>query len=496
MALKLFNTLSRSIQDFTLLDPAGKKVGMYCCGPTVYDFAHIGNWRTFVLGDLVRRYLEFKGHAVTHVMNITDVEDKIIKRVREAKTTLREFTGKYEAAFFEDLKTLNCLEPHHKPRATEHIPEIISLIEKLVARGIAYQAADGSVYFSIEKYRAAGGHYGRLLKLNLDELRPGERAGRIEAEQRRVKSDEYAKESVADFALWKARAPEDGDVFWPSPWGEGRPGWHIECSAMSMKILGPGFDLHLGGEDLIFPHHEDEIAQSEGATGRPFVRHWLHGAFLLVEGRKMSKSLGNFFTLRDLLAKGFTGREIRYLLLTAHYRETFNFTLAGLQGARTALARIDECLGKLRELAGGAPASGTARSDSPAIAQHAGPETGAPNDLAERFTSALDDDLNISAAWGAVFEWVRETNRQLADSSLNSAAAAAALAAWNKIDSVLGVGTTSELEVPAELNALLEARQAARKAKDFKRADAIRDELKAKGWVIEDTPKGPKLKRI
>jgi cysteinyl-tRNA synthetase len=482
MSLKLFNTLSRSVQEFTPLDPARKKVGMYCCGPTVYDFAHIGNWRTFVFGDLVRRYLEFKGYAVTHVMNITDVEDKIIKGIRETKTTLREFTGKYEAAFFEDLKTLNCREPHHTPRATEHIPEIISLIEKLVARRVAYQAADGSVYFSIEKYQAAGCHYGQLIKLNPDELRPGER----------VKSDEYAKESVADFALWKARAPEDGDVFWPSPWGEGRPGWHIECSAMSMKILGPGFDLHLGGEDLIFPHHEDEIAQSEGATGQPFVRHWLHGAFLLVEGKKMSKSLGNFFTLRDLLAKGFTGREIRYLLLTAHYRETFNFTLEGLQGARTALARIDECLGKLREI--GQPLSRPSDTLSPPGGERAGAR--GTSKLISDFTAALDDDLNISAAWGVVFEWVREINRQLAENSLNSAKAAAALVAWNKIDSVLGVGTKAELEVPAELNALLEARQAARQAKDFKRADAIRDELKAKGWVIEDTPKGPKLKKI
>jgi len=485
MALKLFNTLSRSVQDFAPLDPAGKKAGMYCCGPTVYDFAHIGNWRTFVFGDLVRRHLEFKGYAITHVMNITDVEDKIIKRVRETKTSLREFTGKYEAAFFEDLKTLNCRLPHHTPRATEHIADIISLIEKLIARGIAYKAADGSVYFSIEKYRGCGCIYGQLLKLNFDELRTGER----------VKSDEYAKESVADFALWKARVPEDGDIFWPSPWGEGRPGWHIECSAMSTKILGPSFDLHLGGEDLIFPHHEDEIAQSEGATGKPFVKYWLHGAHLLVEGKKMSKSLGNFFTLRDLLAKGFTGREIRYLLLTAHYRETFNFTLEGLQGAHAALARIDECLGKLREAAG-APASGSARTDPQKNLQPAGSVTGAPNELLARFTDALDDDLNISAAWGTVFEWVRETNRQLAENSLNAADASSALTAWNKIDSVLGLGTKSEAEVPAEISSLLAARQAARQAKDFKKSDAIRDELKAKGWVIEDTPKGPKLKKL
>ena len=279
MALNLFNTLSRSVQEFVPLDPAQKKVGMYCCGPTVYDFAHIGNWRTFVFADLVRRTLEFSGYSVQHVMNITDVEDKIIKGVRENKTTLREFTGKFETAFLDDLKALGCLSPHQTPRATEHIPEIISLIEKLVARGVAYKVADGSVYFSIEKYRGCGCTYGQLLKLNLDEMRAGER----------VAADEYEKESVADFALWKARVPDDGDVFWPSPFGEGRPGWHIECSAMSIKALGETFDLHLGGEDLKFPHHEDEIAQSEGATGKPFVKFWLHGAHLLVEGRKMSK---------------------------------------------------------------------------------------------------------------------------------------------------------------------------------------------------------------
>ncbi|MGB7767729.1 MAG: cysteine--tRNA ligase [Verrucomicrobiia bacterium] len=483
MPLKLFNTLSRSIQEFTPLDPAGKKIGMYCCGPTVYDFAHIGNWRTFVFGDLVRRYLEFKGYAVTHVMNVTDVEDKIIKRVHKNKTSLREFTGKYETAFLEDLKTLNCVLPHHTPRATGHIGEIIALIEKLVARGIAYQAADGSVYFSIEKYQGCGCTYGRLLKLNFEEMRAGGR----------VRSDEYTKESVADFALWKARVPEDGDIFWPSPWGEGRPGWHIECSAMSMKILGPSFDLHLGGEDLIFPHHEDEIAQSEGATGRPFVKHWLHGAHLLVEGKKMSKSLGNFFTLRDLLAKGFTGREIRYLLLTAHYRETFNFTLDGLQGARTALARIDECLGKLREIAN-QPLTRPPDTLSPPGGERDGAR--GLSKLISDFTAALDDDLNISAAWAVVFEWVREMNRRMAENSLKAPEAGAALAAWRQIDSVLGIGAPAETEAPLEIVALLDARQAARKAKDFKKSDAIRDELKAKGWVIEDTPKGPKLKKL
>jgi cysteinyl-tRNA synthetase len=471
MALKFFNTLSRSVENFAPLDPSGKKVGMYCCGPTVHDFAHIGNFRTFVFADLVRRYLEFKGYAVQHVMNITDVEDKIIKRVRENKTTLRDYTSKYEAAFFEDLQALGCVRPTETPHATSHIPEIISLIEKLIARGIAYKAADNSVYFSIDKYRGCGCKYGQLVNLNFEGMRAGER----------VSSDEYEKESVADFALWKARVPEDGEVFWPSPWGEGRPGWHIECSAMSMKWLGTSFDLHLGGEDLMFPHHEDEIAQSEGAgvqePGERFVKYWLHGAHLLVEGKKMSKSLGNFFTLRDLLAKGFSGREIRYLMLTAHYREQFNFTLDGLQAARSALARLDECLEKIKGIAG---------------------TNSAPADpvLLQKFSAALDDDLNVSAAWGAIFEWVRETNRLIASNQFSTGQASAALAAWQKIDSVFGLGSGEKTELTDELNALLEARQAARKAKDFKQADAIRDELKSKGWVIEDTPKGPKLKRL
>lgn len=500
MGLKLFNTLSRSVQDFTPI--TGNAVGMYCCGPTVYDFAHIGNWRTFVFGDLVRRYLEFRGYNVRHVMNITDVEDKIIKRVRENKTTLREFTGRFEAAFLDDLKALNCLTPHVTPRATEHIPEIIALIEKLIARGIAYQASDRSVYFSIEKYRGCGCTYGQLQKLNFEEMRVGER----------VASDEYEKESLADFALWKARVPEDGEVFWPSPWGEGRPGWHIECSAMSMKVLGESFDLHLGGEDLKFPHHEDEIAQSEGATSKPFVKHWMHGAHLLVEGKKMSKSLGNFFTLRDLAAKGFSGREVRYALLRAHYRETFNFTLDGLTESKAAIGRITGCLEKLVELlepeAKNAP-SVPAEPDSKIIGH---------------FTEAMDEDLNISKAWGVVFEWVREMNRDLARGSVSTKEAADALITWKALDNVLGLGlrpkSPTRLEdesayarrigapivsadsiegedrPPAEIVTLLEARQAARKAKDFKRSDEIRDELKAKGWVVEDSPKGPKLKKL
>ncbi len=469
MALKLFNTRTRALDELQPREPG--RVAMYCCGPTVHNFAHIGNFRTFVSTDLLRRYLQFKGLAVTHVMNITDVEDKIIKAVQATGRKLRDYTGEYETAFLQDFDALGCLRPHHLPHATDYIPQIISLIEKLIARGIAYRANDGSVYFSIDKYRGCGCRYGQLINLNFEQMRVGER----------VSSDEYAKESVADFALWKGRVPEDGEVFWPSPWGEGRPGWHIECSAMSMDLLGPSFDLHLGGEDLIFPHHEDEIAQSEGAgvqlSGQPFVKHWVHCAHLLVEGKKMAKSLGNFFTFRDLIAKGYSGREIRCLLIQAHYREQFNFTTGGLDGARANLARIDEFTSKLRELAQSSK--------------------GVPTDkILNDFAAALDNDLNISGGWGIIFDWIRDVNKAIAANSLSSTEAANALATWDRLDSVLGLGGKPAVEAPPELLALLEERQAVRKAKNFARSDAIRDELKAKGWQIEDTPKGPRLKKL
>ncbi|MBX3731934.1 MAG: cysteine--tRNA ligase [Verrucomicrobiae bacterium] len=474
-----FNTLTRTVERFEPLSPERRDgtgrpvVGLYVCGPTVYDFGHLGNFRTFVFADLVRRHLEFRGFAVTHVMNITDVEDKIIRRVRETGVPLHEFTAGYEAAFLEDLDTLGCLRPHHLPRATEHLPQIIALIRKLEQRGLAYQTPDGSVYFSIAKYRGCGCVYGRLVNLNPEAQRVGER----------VASDEYDKAAAADFALWKARVPEDGVVFWDSPWGPGRPGWHIECSAMSMALLGPSFELHLGGEDLAFPHHEDEIAQSEGSgeqpPGRPFVKHWMHAAHLLVEGRKMSKSLGNFLTVRDLVTRGHTGREIRQLLLSAHYRGTFNFTADGLDAARIALARIDECLGKLQDLAGDVPAPG--------------PGTASPLETA--VTIALDDDLNVSRAWAAVFEWVGHTNRAMSAGALGPAGAASALAAWRRVDAVLGMGRPRTEEAPPEIRSLADERAAAKKARDFARADAIRMKLKSLGWILEDTPKGPRLKR-
>ncbi len=471
MSLRLFNTLSRSLEEFVPLAP--DRVGMYCCGPTVHNFAHIGNFRTFVFSDLLRRYLTFRGFNVQHVMNITDVEDKIIKSVQRTGRSLADFTGEYEKAFLADFDALHCLRPNQLPRATEFIVQIVALIQSLVERGIAYQASDRSVYFSIDKYRGCGCQYGQLAHLNFEEMRSGER----------VSSDEYAKESVADFALWKARVPDDGEVFWSSPWGEGRPGWHIECSAMSMEILGPSFDLHLGGEDLVFPHHEDEIAQSEGAglqpPGQRFVKYWLHGAHLLVEGQKMAKSLGNYFTLRDLLAKGFSGREIRFLLVSVHYRASFNFTLEGLSGARTALGRLDELMAKLTELAGGST------------------ETIASGSLINEFTDAMDDDLNVSKAWGSIFNWIHENNKKLADGKMSREEAATALGTWQRVDQVFGLGPVPVAEdAPASIKALLQDRQEARQTKNFARSDAIRDELKSQGWVIEDTPKGPKLKKL
>ena len=324
-------------------------------------------------------------------MNLTDVDDKTIRGAREHGIPLADFTKPFKDAFFEDLATLRIKPANAFPAATdpEHIARMIAMIAQLIAAGHAYQADDQSVYFRIASFP----NYGKLAHLNLDELRPSGR----------VSSDEYEKENIGDFALWKAHDAADGDVKWDSPWGPGRPGWHIECSAMSMRLLGSSFDMHLGGEDLVFPHHEDEIAQSDGAglqePGQPFVKYLVHASHLLVEGKKMSKSLGNFYTLRDLQAKGFDGREIRYVLLSANYRASLNFTLESLNGARTALARLDECLGKLEELRGG--------------------ETAPAPDLLDAFRQAMDDDLNISAAWGCVFDWVREANRRLSENAVS-----------------------------------------------------------------------------
>jgi cysteinyl-tRNA synthetase len=461
-AFRPYNTLTRRQEELVPLEPG--HVRMYTCGPTVYNFAHIGNFRAYVFEDLLRRWLRHKGFRVTQVMNLTDVDDKTIRDSRAAGLPLGEFTAKYKKAFFDDIRTLNVQPAEHYPEATAHIPEMLDLIGRLFEKGYAYRAADGSVYFSIDKWPS----YGKLAHLNRDGMRAGVR----------IAADEYEKENVADFALWKAWDEKDGDVAWDSPWGRGRPGWHIECSAMSMKYLGPTFDLHTGGVDNIFPHHEDEMAQSEAANGQPFARHWMHCAHLMVDGQKMSKSLGNFYTLRDILSRGYTGREIRYVLVSTHYRASLNFTFAGLDAARTALRRIDGFTARLAEAAAGA-----APGDLPDWAAEA--ET--------RFDAAMDDDLNISGALGVLFDTVREGNAALDAGTLPPPAVAAVQALFGRWDDVLGVlraPEAAEAALPPAVQELLDRRAAARKAKDWAQSDALRNELAALGYAVKDTPKG------
>ena len=464
-AFRPYNTLTRRQEELVPLE-AGS-VRMYTCGPTVYNYAHIGNFRAYVFEDLLRRWLRHKGFRVVQVMNLTDVDDKTIRDSRAAGLPLGEFTAKYKKAFFDDIRMLNIQPAEHYPEATAHIPEMLALIGRLFEKGYAYRAADGSVYFSIGKWPA----YGKLAHLNRDGMRAGVR----------IAADEYEKENVADFALWKAWDEKDGDVAWDSPWGRGRPGWHIECSAMSMKYLGPTFDLHTGGVDNIFPHHEDEMAQSEAANGQPFARYWMHCAHLMVDGQKMSKRLGNFYTLRDILSRGYTGREIRYVLVSTHYRASLNFTFSGLDAARTALRRIDAFAARLAEAAKGA-AGGPA--DLPAWA------TGAES----RFDAAMDDDLNISGALGVLFDTVREGNAALDAGTLAPPAAAALQGVFGRWDDVLGVlrapEGTGDAALPPAVQELLDRRAAARAAKDWSQSDALRAEIAALGYAVKDTPKG------
>jgi len=463
MALRFFNTFSRQLEEFRPRDPAAHNIDIYTCGPTVYSRAHIGNFRAYIFEDLLQRHLELRGYKVHRVMNITDVDDKTIRGAREAGVPLAKFTAQFKEAFFQDIKTLRIKRADEFPAATDqrYIDKMIEMIGKLISRGLAYQAEDKSVYFRINKFP----DYGKLAHFDLTQLQS----------TGRVKHDEYDKEHIGDFALWKAWDEEDGDVEWQSPWGRGRPGWHIECSAMATALLGDEIDIHCGGVDNIFPHHEAEIAQSEGCTGKKFVRYWLHCAHLLVDGQKMSKSLGNFYTLPDVLEKGYTGREIRYALARVHYRAPLNFTWDGMKEARESLGRIDDWLARLRD---------AAHIDNGKIDMK----------LGRQFEEALDDDLNISAALGFLFETIRETNRSMDRNELDAASVNAWLNWWKRINSVLDLEMETA-KLPAEIAKLANARTQARLAKDWRKSDELRDELSARGWEARDTKDGQKITR-
>ncbi len=475
MALHFYNTLTRTLEPFQPIEPGTARV--YACGPTVYQLPHIGNYRAFIFNDLLHRYLEWKGYQVKFVMNLTDVDDKTIAGAQQQSTPLETFTEPVIRDFFADLDHLGIARADIYPRATRHIDQMISLIETLIERGHAY-AIDGSVYFDISSFP----EYGKLSRIEPAEMRKGER----------VAADEYEKGDVRDFALWKAAKEIDHQVgaVWQTPWGEGRPGWHIECSAMSMAELGETFDIHTGGEDLIFPHHEDEIAQSEAATGRPFVNYWLHVKHLLVHGEKMSKSKGNVFSLQDLQDRGFSLAAIRYLLLSAHYRHELNFTFSGLEDAQAALRRAVDFHDRLQRTATHEDAPATEIRD---LARNA----------TQNFETALDDDLNVPAGLAVLFTFIRETNAALdKQTRVPPADLQEARNALQGIDQVLNVvalarahAQTIEHDVAEWVEAKLKERQEARARRDFQAADQIRGELATAGIIIEDTPEGPRWKK-
>ncbi|NOZ80651.1 MAG: cysteine--tRNA ligase [DPANN group archaeon] len=465
MALRLYNTLTRKKGPFREIKKG--EVGMYSCGPTVYDYAHIGNFRAYITSDLLKRYLLYRGYKVKHVMNITDVDDKTIKNSREAGESLKDYTDRYTKAFFEDLDALNILPADVFPRATETITPMVDMIKTLLDKGLAYKGEDGSVYYNVKAFKG----YGKLSGIRHQELKAGAR----------VNQDEYTKDEAQDFALWKAWTEEDGDVFWDTPLGKGRPGWHIECSAMSTSNLGNHFDIHTGGIDLIFPHHENEIAQSEGCTGEPFVNYWVHNEWLLVEGKKMSKSLGNFYTLRDLLRKGYSAKAVRYLLLSNHYKLQANFTLEGLKMAENTIQRFREFILRLTEL------EGDDRTDN---------VTRLIRQAKEGFESQMDDDLNIGPALSVIFEFIREINKLLDEHGLSKKDAEEAFSFINSIDQVLGILNFKEERIPEEVRRLAEEREVARNNKDWKKADELRDTLKGLGYAVDDTDKGSRIKRL
>ena len=456
MQLNLINTASGKKEPVFAED--NKSLRFYCCGPTVYGPAHIGNFRTFLIQDVFRRTVEATGLKTKHVRNITDIDDKTIRHSQEQGKGLVEFTTYWKEYFEKDCEKLNVLTPHVVPSALKHIPEQIELIQSLVERGLAYQASDQSVYFRIKAFP----RYGKLSGLKMeDQLENAD--GRLNT------SDEYSKEAFADFALWKAWKPEDGPNKWNSPWGPGRPGWHIECSAMSMKYLGHSFDLHSGGVDLIFPHHENEIAQSEGSTDKQFVRHWFHVAHLRVDGSKMSKSLGNLYTLEDIEGKGYRAEELRYVLVSGHYRQPLNFTFDSLNAARSALTKLQ----KFKEKIGAK------------IKLHKNPELGAFEPVLE----ALTDDLNVSKALGKLFSIIQELDK------LEKAKLATHKQGFEQIMYALGLKFDTKLEeeaveVPEAIQKLAQARWEAKRAKDWEEADRLRGELQNQGWAVKDSKDG------
>jgi len=465
MSLRLVDSLTGQSSEFVPLVEG--RVGVYSCGPTVYGPAHIGNFRSFLFADLLVRYLRYKRYAVRWVMNITDIDDKIIKGAAAHGEPIAQLTERWTSQFLTDAAALRMSTPDVLPRATGHIPQIVALIESLLARGHAYRTEDGSIFFRIASWPA----YGRLARLDPEQLRVGER----------VETDEYGKDDVRDFALWKAS--RQGEPSWETSIGPGRPGWHIECSAMSMAHLGPTFDIHTGGIDLVFPHHEDEIAQSEASTGQPFVRNWLHCAFLQLGGQKMAKSSGNIARVADLLAEGASPRALRYALISVHYRMPLAYTDESLSAAASAVARLDALLAALRAY----HADRADNPDLPAVLEA----------IRDGFEQALDDDLNISAALGALFEGVRELNRRLALRALSTADGARALALLTDLDRVLAIaGDTRTDPLDAGLQALLEARAGARAARQWAESDRLRDDLLAAGIVVEDTPDGQRWRRV
>lgn len=462
--MRLYNSLTHKAEEFVPLQPG--LVTIYACGPTVYDFPHIGNLRTFLFGDVLCRALRHRGFEVREVMNLTDVDDKTIARSIREGVSLQEYTQRYADYFFEDLQTMRIEPACMYPRATDHIPQMLQLIQTLLDRGHAY-VSEGSVYFKIDSFPK----YGKLSGLTAEQ-RGAEGVARLDA-------DEYDRESAQDFVLWKA-ARED-EPSWESPWGPGRPGWHIECSAMSMEYLGHTLDMHVGGVDLLFPHHENEIAQSEAATGQPFVRWWLHAEHLLVDGQKMSKSLGNFYTLRDLLTRGVHPMAIRHQLMTAHYRHQLNFTLEGLEQSTQALNRMWDFADRLAELQPGAE-----RNDA---------VTAAVARAHVAFEHALHDDLNIPGVMASVFELMRETNTPLAEGRLDADNVREVQSFLSTADSILGFIAHEKLALDGEIEGLIEERNQARRDRNFARADEIRDELAAQGIVLEDGPQGTRWRR-